>query len=130
MTRIYAESNDAALAEERHASVLNVLARFHMRRVGRGRPHVEVHHVCDSASETAKLVVRNRVQFCLKIKQSHREQMRRVVERQRSRLSGAARKPVDQAKNLLVAIVHRLLLSNSALVGLSLIQLLVVTISP
>src|SRR5260370_27634325 len=119
-----------ALAEERHVSVLHILARLHMRRVGRGRPHLEVHHVCDRARETANLVVRNRVQFCLKIEQSHREQMRRVVERHPSRLSGAALKPVDQGKNLLGAIVHRLLLSNSALVGVSLIQLLVVTISP
>src|SRR6266436_3751729 len=130
MTPHIRKFKNAALAEERHVSVLNVLARLHTRRVGRGGPYLEVHHVCDRARETAKLVVRNRVQFCLKIEQSHREQMRRVVERQRPRLSRAARKSVDQDKNLLVTVVHRLLLSNSALVGVSLIQLLVVTISP
>ena len=86
----YPKFSDAALAEKRHMSVLNVLARLHMRGVGDGGRYLKVHHIRDCARETAKLVVRNRVQFCLKIEQSHGEQMRRVVERQRSRLSRAS----------------------------------------
>src|SRR5258708_6937541 len=101
-----------------------------MRGVGGGRPHLEVHHVRERARETAKLGLRNRGQFCLKRHKGPREEVRRVVVRERSRLSRAARKAVDQDENLLVAVVHRLLLSTSALRGIWLMQLPVVTISP
>src|SRR5579871_80652 len=56
-------------SKDRQISGLDAVAGFYVRGIAGCRP--ELHDVCDRPCEAVKLVGRNRVQFCLKVKQSH-----------------------------------------------------------